>query len=385
MNNPKILGVLQNLELANRNVSSTLGFLANHLKPRGLVSDIIDCDLDPLWKKLYLVKNYHRNEKIWSLKSALDTSIRKQRSRKALKLIARNRADYNLILQIGTEFSTVEAARSKGVPVFSYHDDNVYRYFKSRTRNLPDSTQSRFKPSFQKVFEYERDIYSKLDGILCMTEYLRRVFIEKFKLPENKVHCIGYGANLDLPGVDLDEKDYDTKTLLFIAKDSFEEKGGYILLEAFKTVRKECKNTELVIIGKKQDIDLPGVKWTGYLDKNNREDSVAFANHLRQASLFVLPCFVEAAGSAFLEAMSYGIPCIGANQGSTPEMITGRDAGLVLDQPNPDELADKIIGLLKEPEELKRMGINARQAVDSFYNWDSVCDRAETLFRKALV
>jgi len=378
----KILGVAMRLELARRNVSSTRSFLARHLHKRGVVSGIIDSEIPSFYERLFLLRNFSFDERVWAINSALDVRKRKFRSRMLASKLKRVDVDYDLVLQIGSEFS-VPASGVTDVPVFSYHDDNVYRYYKSRVSKL-ERPSPRLDRKFLGAFEYEKEVYNSLTGVLCMTEYLREIFINEFEVDPAKVHCIGFGANIDVPERNSIDHDYSERSMLFIAKDSFEEKGGQLVVDAFRVVRRRFPDATLTIIGQKKNIESAGVRWEGYLDKRDPGQRDRFEEILRNSSLFVMPSFVEAAGGAFLEAMSYGVPCIGANQGSTPEILLDHDAGVVLDSPDPEELAEKIIYLFENPDRLASLGQNARQAVESYYNWDSVCDRAEEIFQSQL-
>jgi len=49
----------------------------------------------------------------------------------------------------------------------------------------------------------------------------------------------------NLPAEDFNQA-YDGKTILFVGND-FERKGGTVLLEAFRTVKKEIKGARLIM------------------------------------------------------------------------------------------------------------------------------------------
>lgn len=371
----RLIGALHNIQLAQRGVSSTMAFLHKHLYERDCVETIIDCQLSEVQKKIRLLKNFNHNKEVWSINSALDIKARKMRTANFDQQLEID-VDANAVLQIGSEFSTLENKQLKTYPKFSYHDDNLFRYFKSRSDGLSTKKKNGLLEKYQNAFSYEKNIYDGLDGIFCMSESLRVVFIEQFCQPEDKVHNIGFGANIDIQAIDVSHKKYDQQTLLIIAKDSFREKGGIVLLDAFKTVRKVFSEARLIVVGQEELEKVDGVEWVGYLDKNRPEDLEKFKSIIAASTLYVMPSFVEAAGSAFLEAMAYGLPCIGAEQGASIEIIRGNDCGALVSGTNPKDLASYIIELLENEEELRRLGNNARLAIDDKYNWDVVCDKA---------
>jgi glycosyltransferase involved in cell wall biosynthesis len=170
--------------------------------------------------------------------------------------------------------------------------------------------------------------------------------------------------------------DYSRKSILFVAKDSFEEKGGKDLLDAFENVKKEIHNCKLKIVGQKIPIKIKGVENIGFIDKNKPKGKENLRKLFQEASLFVMPSYVEATSNVFLEAMSNGLPCIGANLSAMPELILGNNCGLVSDPGNIKDLSRKIISILKDENSLRTFGENGRIAVEKKYNWDIVCKKA---------
>ncbi len=52
-----------------------------------------------------------------------------------------------------------------------------------------------------------------------------------------------------------------------------------------------------------------------------------------RTSLFVMPTYIDSFGFAFLEAMAYGIPCIGARHFAVPEIIAHEKTGFLVEPP----------------------------------------------------
>ena len=55
--------------------------------------------------------------------------------------------------------------------------------------------------------------------------------------------------------------------------------------------------------------------WAGRIDRD------ALAELYRRATVFVLPSLFDAWGHVFVEAMGYGLPCIGTDCCAMPELI----------------------------------------------------------------
>jgi glycosyltransferase involved in cell wall biosynthesis len=335
----QVLGVLLNYDFERRK-NAVISPLLNVIKNYGNLSNIIDIEIANFIKKLLILKNFHPDVDKWKFKYHLDINLRKFRSKKAERIINKLDSNYNVILQWGSEFNLDEIKKVKNIPKFSYQDNNLHGYLKGAT-SLP-----KVDASIRAALAYEAQVYDGLTGIFTMTKLLRKIFINDFKLLENKVHYAGFGCHLD----DLQDEDkkYDGRTILFVAIHGFEIKGGKVVLDAFSYVRKEISDARLLLVGQDLNIDIPGVECIGFMDKNNPEGKEKLENLYKSASIFVMPSYNEATGTVFLEAMAHKVPCIGANCCSMPEIITENNCGFVIEPGNSKELAKKICMLLKD-------------------------------------
>jgi len=81
------------------------------------------------------------------------------------------------------------------------------------------------------------------------------------------------------------------------------------------------------------------------------------------ADIFVIPSIYEAFGLTSLEAMACGVPSVGFDTGGIPDMITPFENGLLAAPGDVQDLAEKIIYMIKHPEERRNMAHNARETV----------------------
>ena len=382
----KILGILLDIAKTKKGISGSRSFLYNHLQSKGCVSKLIDPSLSHFQEKMNIIKNFSVIKKQWILKQKLDVLPRHIRSNKLSIIIDKKNYDFNAILQIGSEFRLNNTKRAESVPKFSYHDNNFVTYMKSGFDSvLLKSYKNKYEKQIKEIYNFEKSTYDNLNGIFCMTDYLRKSFIEDFKQPEDKVHTVYFGPNFDLGSINEYVKDYTNKNILFVSKDSFEAKGGIILLQAFKSIRDKYKNAKLIIVGPKQNINLRGVEWVGFADKRTPEGRRKLKNAYMNSSLFVLPSFGEPTGNVFLEAMAFKLPCIGANQGATPEIIISNQCGRVVKKINSTkDLSNTIIEMFENESLMRQYGENGYYAIKKKYNWDLVCNRALSIMNRYL-
>lgn len=97
--------------------------------------------------------------------------------------------------------------------------------------------------------------------------------------------------------------------------------------------------------------------------------------------IFCLPSYFEAYGLVFVEALSFGLPCIGRDCYEMPYFIEEGKTGLLLNKDDASELAALMERLLKD--ELIKENVKARR--DYYlkeYSWDSVALRMKKIIEQ---
>ena len=122
---------------------------------------------------------------------------------------------------------------------------------------------------------------------------------------------------------------HDSFTILFVGRDAV-SKGGIELYMAFKHLRREYKNVQLVM--KTDPNTLPS---SALRDPHVRiiGDMLTYDDVLRlycNADIFVMPTHMDSFGYVYLEAMAAGLPLIGTNQFAVPEIIDDGRNGFVI-------------------------------------------------------
>lgn len=79
---------------------------------------------------------------------------------------------------------------------------------------------------------------------------------------------------------------------------------------------------------------------------------------LQKAYAFVFPTQDEGYGIVMIEAMGHGVPVVAFNNTSIPYIVEDNQNGLLVNNLNVDDLAEKISYVLKKPDDVERMGKN---------------------------
>ena len=201
-----------------------------------------------------------------------------------------------------------------------------------------------------------------------MSKWLANNLVEYSGLPKEKVHWVGGGINLDISKIELHKK--TNNKILFVGRDFF-RKGGDLVYKAFKELRKELPEAELYIAGPS--------KWP--LDEC--DENVIFlgdisydklSEYFNKCDIFCMPSRFEAYGLVFIEALVYGLPCIGRNEFEMKEFIKEGENGFLIDVDDELILANKMKELLSN-KEIKENVVNSREEYIKMYSWDTVADR----------
>ena len=160
------------------------------------------------------------------------------------------------------------------------------------------------------------------------------------------------------------------------------------LVTAFAKVPTALRHKyQLVIVGKGDDRQISRLREIGLKHGLNERDLV-FVGHVTDTdlvelynlcSLFVFPSLREGFGLPVLEAMSCGVPTIGSDRTSIPEVIGRSDA--LFDPEDVDDIASKITAVLNDSElaaDLKRHGLEQSKK----FSWELSAKRAIEFFER---
>jgi alpha-maltose-1-phosphate synthase len=291
------------------------------------------------------------------------------RSANANKLLS-NAQGFDTVLQISALFLP---RREAGRLYCSYHDGN--------TAVSRDPRFSFMKAAAARVmresWEYETKFYRSMDLVFTMSDWLRDSMIRDFGAAPERVVTVGAGVNLDYEN-ELSStpipRDWSKQQILFIGTN-YAFKGGPQLVEAFRRVRQQLPGATLKIVGCEPQLNEPGVKVVGVLDKRDPQHVRHLRDLFEESTAFALPTLYDAFGIAYVEAMYHQLPCVGSNRCAVPEIIEDGRTGFLIDPENPADIAQRLIDLLRDPKLSQQMGEAGYHSAKRRFSWKTVCDR----------
>lgn len=233
-------------------------------------------------------------------------------------------------------------------------------------------------------------VASRASAIVTISNYVKDTLKTKYGL-DSKVIYNGINASRLKP---IDKKRSKNQlgytetdfVALFVGKLS-PYKDPLTLVEAINKVIKMDKNFHLMMIGT-GDLYMEAAREIERLSLSSR---VKLLGHVSEeelelcydaADLFVLPSLNEGFGIVLLEAMASGLPIITSDSGACSE-VTG-NAGILFNQGDCLDLAEKIMELSRNEELLRKLSNEGLKRVQSF-SLDATTNKYWNLYRKIRV
>jgi starch synthase len=366
---PRIIGVAPKDPWDRLTQSGTSHHLFAALQRRQALHDAVSAQLPDGLELAAKAASFWPRRRRWVERYEYSPLRRALRSRLATQRVSRLAAGRPYTtLQIGAWYSV---GRTDSGPRLraSFHDANLARY--SREGGFIEDASA---PHIKREFAAERRLFDQLDVIFTRSDWLRESFIEDFGQDPGKVVTTWSGANVVALPSSIPARPPSPMRFLFVGYD-FERKGGPFLLEAFAKLRQSHPDAELWIVGPEAGDPAPGVRWHGVVDRRTEAGDRQMASLHREATALVMTSRYEPFGNALLEAMAYGLPCIGSTRCAMPEIIDAGRTGLLVAPEDSAALAGALGELAADPARAQAMGEAGFKRLHERFTWDVVTER----------
>jgi len=207
----------------------------------------------------------------------------------------------------------------------------------------------------------------------------------------DKVHLIPNAVDLHKFDPKLDDSKtrrqlgIEGHTVIFALRSHEPKYGLEHLIKAARIVAKERQDAIFVIGGDgslrcyhEQLATRLGVKEKIVFAGTIPQQAVPY--YYAASDIVVVPSLQEAFGLVVSEAMACGKPVIGTNVGGIPDQIIDGYNGFLVRPRNSAEIAEKILWLISNPKEAKRMGTNGRKMAEEKFDLDKRIDKIIKLY-----
>jgi glycosyltransferase involved in cell wall biosynthesis len=226
----------------------------------------------------------------------------------------------------------------------------------------------------QLASETEQNVFSAAQRVVVTTKEMEQSVIER--VPAASVTIIPNYVDTKL--FRPTEISHEPTPLIYVGRLA-PQKNVSSLLQAVRNL-----NTELLVIGDgrlgpefvdRYSLGDGHIKWIKSVP--NAELPLYFNN----ASIFVLPSFYEGHPKTLIEAMSCGLPVIGANSPGISDLITHGENGYLCGT-TPEGIQKAIQDLIENPDLCKRLGQNARSYAVENFSLEKTLEMELTLLRE---
>ncbi len=363
---PRIIGALVGDIVRESGARTKYGLFFDTVGERFPLVDVYDASLRGVARVVNAMQVVHPDMRRWKERFYQNLPAFRARSQRAAEYMHSMQGRADLVLQVGVLFDATWQGQI--LPNLIYTDYTMYL-----SALKPGLGRSPLKAKqCAEWIQLEQRAFERALHICTRSQRTRRSIVHDYGIPAERVTVIGGGVNFrSLPNV-MPVVTHDEPTVLFIGKD-FYRKGGDLLLRAFAKTREQLPRARLLLLTADPipaNLPVGGVE----IIKPTWDREVIAALY-RHADVFVLPSRLETWGDVLLEAMTYGLPCIGVRGEAMDEIIEDEVTGLTVPPDDVDALAAALTRLLRDRSLCATWGRNARKRVEQEYTWDHVVAR----------
>lgn len=180
-------------------------------------------------------------------------------------------------------------------------------------------------------------------------------------------------------GVDLEKFEYkpmqNQRNFVMVAR-MLKTKGVHEYCEAARLVKQKYPDAVFKYVGKEGDVTAEDLR--EYIDGGIIEyvgETKDVRPYYEECTANILPSYREGFGLVNAEAAAVGRPSISCDTVGTKETVRDGYNGFLTELKNPEALAEKIIYLIENPDEAKRMGENARTFAEEHFAQERINEK----------
>jgi len=230
-------------------------------------------------------------------------------------------------------------------------------------------------------------VASQSSAVVAVSKYVKEMLKRRYNV-DSEVIYHGIDTNTFKPENktqsrrELGYKETDF-IILFVGK-LHPSKDPLTLIKAISEAVEKNASLRLIMIGDGELYE----EAKNEIHKRNLSNHIKLLNYMSRenirmwyaaADIFVLPSVGEAFGMTLLEAMASGVPVIASNSGACSEVIG--NAGILFNQGNYSELAEKILFLSHEKELSRKLREAGLKRVRETFSWEDKIDQYLKLYK----
>ena len=229
----------------------------------------------------------------------------------------------------------------------------------------------------------KRKAAESADAVICVSESTRRDFLERIRIPAERVFVTPLASALSREMSLGDEAVPAGPYFLYVGARHARYKNFDRLLQAFARAAEKQTELELCVVGR--DFDRTECKWINELKIAGRVKNTGLIPDPHLAKLYrcslalVYPSLYEGFGIPPLEAMTCGSLAVVSSTASLAEVTGG--AALTIDPHSVDSLVDGLLQVCGLDRDQRQERINRGMARAARFNWSKTASDTIRIYR----
>lgn len=273
-----------------------------------------------------------------------------QSSRKIIKEKI-EKGNYDIIIGVAGYFSLLVASIkcNDNIRKIGWQHSSFDAYFNNKGRYYWNQ-----KELFKKLIP-------KLDKYIVLTNYDRKRIKDEWNIESTTIY--------NPRSFSTKEKSKLNKKQFLAAGRFTYAKGFDMLIKSFKIFSEKNKEWNLQIVGDGEEKE----KLVKLIEENKLQNRVIlhpFTNdikkYFRESSALLMPSRWEGMPMIMLESLTMGVPVIAYDIPVVKEVIDNKNDGMIVEQGNIEEYARALEIFISDEENIKEMGIKAKEKSEQF-------------------
>lgn len=248
-------------------------------------------------------------------------------------------------------------------------------------------------PAYMSYYRLRRKSLLSMDLIICVSNYLKKLFSESLAIPNSKMVAIPNGVNLNSFTPSLNYDFLALRAALAQGSDKIilcvgrlvPEKGIQVLVSSMPQILQKV-NARLIVVGigpYRSELEAQASKLN--LNSNitfaHDVDDVTLQNMYAVADVCVVPSLYEPFGITALEAFVARKPLVVSDLGGLSETVQNQKNGLKVAPNDSSALAEAIVTILLDPSLGDSLTAKAYSDLLNKYSWLKVGGRIRALYQ----
>lgn len=238
--------------------------------------------------------------------------------------------------------------------------------------------------------EYLR-MFKIAESIICVSEDMR-IQLLNLGCPSEKLKLYPYGIDVDSFNLKREEQSNQN----FVTCGRFvEKKGPTYSIKAFAMLLEKLPNTQLTMIGDGelltkckalvQNLGISdNVSFAGVLNQKEVRQIFAKSSIFLQHSIRTVENDSEGSPLSIMEASASGLAVVSTKHAGIPEIVEDEVTGLLIEEGDVEEMAKKMIHLMKNPDIVKELGKEGVQRMLKLYDQKRYLNQISSLIESCV-